>query len=193
MADNAVMFGLSNVYYAPIEEDGTYGTPVAIKGAVNLALTRAGNSNTFYADNSPYFVVDANAGYTGTLEIARAEEAFLKYALGWEEDGNGVLLEDANAIQKPFALLYEVSSNLKPQRFAFYECTLSRPENEANTTTDTTTPDTQKLAITMTPKEFEYGSEKKKFVKGSLVKTETTATKYDGWFDTVVVPTKVAA
>ena len=121
-AENTVIFGLSNVHYAIInDESGTYGTPKKLPGAVSLSISREGSVDTFWADNSGYASFDAsNAGYSGTLTIAHMPKDALVEILGYKET-NGVTWEDANAPTKRFALLYEVSSNTKPERFAFYE------------------------------------------------------------------------
>ena len=47
---NKVKFGLSNCVMAPIKSDGTYDTPIAVPGAVNLSLEPQGDTNDFYAD-----------------------------------------------------------------------------------------------------------------------------------------------
>ena len=67
-----VKYGLTNVYYAVLDEDGEYGTPKRIYGGVSLTCTPEGDSSTFHADNQPYFVQTVNSGYSGTLEVAYA-------------------------------------------------------------------------------------------------------------------------
>ena len=48
MAKNKVKYGLKNVHYAIFNSStNTYGTPVAVPGAVNLSLSPEGESNTF--------------------------------------------------------------------------------------------------------------------------------------------------
>ena len=44
---NKVKYGLSNCYYAVLDETtGTYGTPVAMPGAVNLSLDQEAKPTT---------------------------------------------------------------------------------------------------------------------------------------------------
>jgi len=69
--ENKVRFGLKNVYYAIMTSGGSYITPVAIPGAVNLDMSPAGDTNKFYADNIAYYVGVSNQGYEGSLEIAK--------------------------------------------------------------------------------------------------------------------------
>lgn len=191
-----VVFGLSNVHYAIYDEDdGTYGTPKPIPGGVSLSITREGNSDRFYADNMAYASFETNGGYTGELEMAYVPDSVFIDLLGYIQDSNGLVVEPADAVAKTFALLYEVSSNISPDRFVFYNCTLSRPENDANTTTDSTEPDTQSMAVSMIPRALPYGDGKTLNVtKGHITKpTSGDTSKFDGFFGAVLLPTPPAA
>lgn len=180
-----VRFGIRNAHYAVFDEtSGTYGTPKAIPGAVQLTTEANGNSSNFYADDIVYETFNKNAGYTGSLQIAVAEDELLEDLLGYVKAENGVVYEDANAKQASFALLFEVEGNQKNTRFAFYNCKLSRPSTEANTTTDETTPDTSTLDITMIGRDMNG----KNVVKGHLEYSEQDADTFNGWFDGVVTP-----
>ena len=63
---NKVKFGFKNCYYAPITVSAggevSYGTPVALNGAVSMSLSASGDTTEFYADNSLYFS-DVNNNY----------------------------------------------------------------------------------------------------------------------------------
>ena len=59
MAENKVVFGLQNAHYSIITEgeDGvthTYGTPVPLKGAVEISFRTKGRTTDFYADDILY-------------------------------------------------------------------------------------------------------------------------------------------
>lgn len=169
MADNKVQFGLSNLHVAFLldEATGLYDVPVAIPGAVKLALAPEGKEAPFYADNSTYFNQISNNGYTGDIEAALIPAAVLAGMLGWDTDVNGMLVELANGIQKSFALLYEVDGDVTGKRYAYYKCTTARPTPEHNTKGDTITPDTAKLSLTVVPIVFDGES----VVAGSIERT----------------------
>lgn len=191
--DRPVKYGLTNVYYALLGDEGTYGTPKRIYGGVSLTCSPEGDSSTFHADNQPYFVQTVNSGYTGTLEIAYAEDEFLADVLGYEKDNNGMLVEFTDAIPATFALMFEVSSNIKPQRTVFYACTLARPQSDANTTSDTIEPDTVSLDFTAISREIEFGTETRPVVKGTLTKTTESTTAYNAFYTAVPLPTAISA
>ena len=185
-----VRFGLSNVYYAPITNSG-YGTPVRIPGAVSLSLSVEGSDpSTFWADNIAYYVqAGANGGYTGTLTMALIPDAFKVAILGEVVDDNGMQVEIADASQTSFALMYEVSGDADKKRYCFFNCTASRVAANANTTSDSTDPDTQELEFTAIGKDFTFGGTNvtKSIIKGSA---EESATAYSTWFSAVPTPTK---
>ena len=64
---NKIKYGIKNCYYAvaTIADNGsaTYGTPVALPGAVSLSLEAQGENEPFYADNIVYWVGNGNTGY----------------------------------------------------------------------------------------------------------------------------------
>lgn len=180
---NKVKFGLKNCYYATITEDAggnvTYGTPVALKGAVSMSLAPSGENTEFYADDSMYFMANTNNGYEGTLELALVPDDFKVACLGDVKDANGVMTETANANGNPFALLCEFTLDAKARRFAFYRCQASRTDIASQTKGETTEVQTETLNLTIRPR------------KDGVVKNYTCedvdATTYNGWFNDVYV------
>ena len=185
---NKVTFGLKNVHVALLntasQTPPEWEAPTAIPGAVRFTPTPQGQENTFYADNDPYFVVTSNNGYTAELEMALVPDTILAEMLGWEIDTNGMLVEIANAIPKPFALLGQIEGDKKNRRFAYYYCIASRPTKEHATKNETITPATDVLSLIITP--IEIGE--KSIVKGVLELNDTNKTIYDAFFDSVLLP-----
>lgn len=187
MAENKVKFGLDQVHYAVLtsDTDGTavYSSPVAIPGAVSLTLDADGDLTEFYADNMAYYVSAANNGYSGTLEVARMPDSFRKDVLGEVEDAlAGTLLEKADAEPKPFALLFQFGGDQKKVKHVLYNCSVTRPSINGNTTSKTKEPETESLSI------------KCAALSNGNVKAKTTGaedgTAYADWFTTVWQPSK---
>lgn len=188
---NKVKFGLSNVYYAVLTETinpqtgvvtETYGTPVPIKGAVNLSLNQSGEQTTFRADNLDYFVTYSNNGYEGDFECALIPDSFLIDVMGYALDQNEVLYEVNNAKPKAFALLFQFEGDEKARRHVLYNCKASRPRVASQTTDTTITPVTETLSITASARLSDG------VVKASTKLDDTTSQQYTGWFTAVYVP-----
>lgn len=193
-----VVFGLSRTHYAKYTEGtggeaGTYATPVEAHGAVSITLDIEGENQDFWADNTKYATFSNNGGYTGTIEMAYGKDQMLIDLLGFEYDDNHVLIERADAQPSKFALLFEVESNVSPDRFVFYDVVMGRPGNTANTKTDSTNPDTQSFPITVVPHEFSYGGDLVPIVKGRVSNEGDQAASYASWFSQVKVPAKASA
>lgn len=185
---NKVRFGLEQVHIAFRKEDvggePSWDTPIAIPGAVNFSATPDGGESTFWADNTKYYTRTTNNGYTADLEMALVPDEILAQMLGWEIDSNGMLIEDAEAVPKEFALMGQVQGDARNRRFVYYRCTASRPTQTHGTTTDTTTPTTETLNLTILPLEVNG----KKLVRGVIELDETNAAAYNGFFDAVLLP-----
>lgn len=184
---NKVKYGLSNVYYAvaTIAEDGTasYGTPVKIPGAVNLGLDAQGANEPFYADNIKYYITTANNGYEGDLELALVPDSFRKDILGDIEDKNGILVENADAVAKQFALLFQFEGDTNQTRHVMYNCTATRPSVSGQTKEDSATPQTETLNISCaTVYNSDLGHN---VVKARCLNDTDSATQYAAWFTEV--------
>ena len=178
---NKVKFGFKNCYYAPITvgEGGaiTYGSPVALKGAVSMSLSPSGETTEFYADDGVYFSDVNNNGYEGTLELALVPDDFKVACLGAIADSNGVLVENSTAVNTPFALLCEFTGDEQARRFAFYNCLASRPDLASTTKGESIEVQSETLNLTIRP------------TADGIVKAETKAdtdeTTYEGWYSAV--------
>jgi phi13 family phage major tail protein len=185
---NKVKYGLKNVYYAKAtiaaDNTATYETPVAWKGAVKLSMDAQGDTTNFRADNIDYWVGQSNNGYQGDFESALIPDSFKKDILGYIEDKNGVLVEDAGAVTQPFALLFQFEGDANATRHVLYNVTSGRPSVAGQTTDATIEPQTE--TATFTAVAIHNASLDKDIVKASASPTQATA--YEGWFDAVYQP-----
>ena len=180
---NKIKYGLSNVFYSVITygENGveSYGTPVAMPGAVNMSLSPEGETNPFYADNITYWTSTTNNGYTGTLELALVPDSFKTDVLGETADTAGVIFENANTPTKEFALLFQFEGDDKATKHAMYRCVATRPEVSSSTKEAGITPVTETLNITAMAR-----------ISDHVVKSECkfASSAYATWFDGVYLP-----
>ena len=191
---NKVKFGLNNVHIAKITygTDGnglptiTYGTPFALKGAVNLSLDPNGDNADFYADNTKYFSSSANAGYTGTLEVALINDTFRSDILGETVDSKGAYIENKDDTIADFALGFEVDGDAANRRFWFYQITAQRPSTASQTIETSKTPITETLNITASARITDGA------VKVFMEKSSGNTTEFNGFFSTVYEKTPSA-
>lgn len=189
MAENKVQFGLKNVHYALLTEGDTnsWGTPVAVPGAVNLSLAASGDAVNFYADNVTYYRTVANNGYEGTLELAKIPDEMLSDIWGISTAStSGIQFEYNNIEPKAFALMFEIAGDQNEEKYLFYRCIASRPEIASQTVADTKEPNTQTMDISCMP--LVTGTANQiGLVKAKAGASATTATK-EAWYTSVSVP-----
>ena len=188
---NKVKYGLSNAYYAVLDETtspATYGTPVALPGAVSVSFDQEGDTNKFRADNIDYYVSISNNGYSGDLELALIPDAFLKDVMGETVNtATGLQYERADSKPKPFALLFQFEGDNTSTRHAMYYCKASRPSVASQTTEETIEPVTETINITATARIVEIGGNDVPLVKAKC--DETATTTYNAFFSAVQLPT----
>lgn len=185
MANNKVKYNLKNAHYAMLQtsEEGvvSFGTPVALPGAVSISLDANGEPENFYADGTAYYVINNNMGYDGDLELAMIPEDFRVSALNETLDDNKVLIEDANSELNRFALLFEFDGDVKHIRHVLYNCSASRPGIEGKTNDESREIQTETLTIKATP------------LPSGVVKAKTgnatDSTVYADWYKAVYMPT----
>lgn len=181
-----VLFGFKNVCYSKITETGgeiTYGTPKKFAdegaGGVSIALSPRGESFEKYADDVLWFGDAVNQGYEGELVMTKLTADFKKEIMGYTEDTNGALIESANVTFAKFALGFEVQGNEKPTRTWYYYCTITRPNDEANTKEAEMATNDKTMNIIASPRPTD---EK---VKVTMTKSDTNTTAFDGFFTAV--------
>jgi len=183
-----IKYGLSQVYYAKatIATNGTasYGTPVAIPGAVNLTLDADSETNPFYADNIVYYTSVSNNGYSGSLEVALIPDSFLADIFGDVTASNGLVYEKTDVEPAHFALLFQFEGDADKTRHVFYNCVATRPSVSSSTKEASVTPVTETMNITATSI---YNSA----ITASVVKGKAASatTAYSSWYTAVVQPT----
>lgn len=181
---NKVKYNICNVHYAlqTVADDGTitFGTPVAMPGAVSLSLDANGEPSNFYADGYAYYTISNNMGYEGDLELAMIPESFRTEVLKETLDTNKVLVENANVETANFALLFEFDGDVKKIRHVLYNCAASRPSIESQTNEDEIEVQTETLSITATPLASGYVKAK--------TGDDTAESTYADWYKAVYLP-----
>ena len=183
---NKVLYGIRNVHVAKLTEasDGTitYGTPIAIPGAVGFSPEPQGETTTFYADDMAYYIAQSNSGYQGDLELAITPEEFLTTILGQTADANGALIENADDRAARFALMFEGEGDSTGRRWVYYDCTATRPNREHSTTEESIEVGTETMTITIKPRSTDRA------IKAVMEKTPENESVYNEFFSAVYEP-----
>lgn len=181
-----VEYGFRNVYYAVVTETDnaiTYGTPKSFlsqgAGGISVSLAPSGDENTMYADDVVWFEENTNNGYEGDLVMTNVSDDFKKEVMGYTQDSNGALIENADATFEKFALGFEVQGNDNPTRTWYYYCSVARPTEEHQTKEASTTPAQKTLSLKARPRTTD------KAVKVSLKKATASETAYNSFFSAV--------
>lgn len=179
---NKVKYGLKSVYYATVTfaNDGTptFATPVAIPGAVDMSLSKSGDTYQFYADDGVYFEVADGDVYEGDLEMALIPDGFRTAVLNESADSKNVMFEGATDTKVHFALLFEFTGDVNAIRHVLYNCTAYESEIAGTTKGESIEVKTEKIHI-----------KARALPNGGYIKaktgTDTDATTYSGWYGTV--------
>ena len=183
---NRIQYGVSRLYYAVVTEgtDGklTFGTPVAIPGAVSLKIKSEGDVGTEHADNTTWKNIVTNSGYSGSLEAEILPDSFRKDCLGEDVDStNGIVTENSLVQPAAFALMGQFEGDVKSRRFVYYYCTASRPGAEAKTKGDKIEAMHESIDLTISPRPDD--GVVKRFTNESVQDAV-----YNAWFTKVFEP-----
>lgn len=183
-ATNKVRFGASRVVYA-IETDGVIANEwKELAGAVQISFTPQNSSNTFYADNMGYYMTSGAASDEFSIELADMTDEAKQDILGYIVDSvSGLNIEPVNAQHKTFAMGYQVEGDGNILRGVKYGCTLNRPSEEHNTTTDSTDPDTLTLEGAAIGKTFTVDGEPIPVLGGYCTNGGETHAAFDAFYN----------
>lgn len=177
--ENLVHYDLLNVHVAALTfnaETGeiSYGTPKRLPGAISTDLSAEGESVRLRADGMDYYRAETNNGYSGDLNLAMVPDWFRQDFLGDALSATDkVLVENANASTKPFALLFEFAGDAAHRRHCLYNVTASRPNIKGENKDNQKQADTETLKMTARP--LPGGN-----VKASTT-SETPSAVYENW------------
>jgi len=180
---NKIHYGLKNVYYAKItigtNGNPVYATPVAMPGAVSMALNKDQEITNIGADdNDKYVQIAENNGYTGTLELLALPDSFKTDILGMTAStSTGTILESASDQASHFALLFEFSGDEKKTRHCLYNCFATKPNLESST-----------KGATVEAKSITMDITASKAINGEAIKyscIESSNSVYANWFTAV--------
>ena len=193
--NNKVHFGIKNVHYALVTEttttagtSTTYGSPVAMPGAVSIDLSANQETTEFYADDGVYYITQNDATYEGDLTIADIPDQFKKDVFGDKEDSSGVLVETTGNPVKYFALMFETTGDAGGHRTLFYKCSATRPNASGQTKEETTEVQPMTLSIKAIPRVDldTVGGETKRLTQANV---KEGASAYANFFQAVYEPT----
>lgn len=151
--NNKVEYGISNLHVGTYTDTNgvvTLGTPYAQKGAVSLSIEPEGDSNNFYADNIIYHSGFSDNGFSGSIEVARFDDAFKTQFMGYQVLADGGLAMIKGAIRPNVYLIGQAEGNVEASRFILYNVSLGGIQREYNTIEEDKEPTTETIDITVT-------------------------------------------
>ena len=183
---NKVRYGLKNIHIASVTVGAnnaiTFGTPVALPGAVNVEIAPRGETSDFYADDRIYFSGRSASGYDITAEVALVPDWFKKDYLGMVEDDNGVLVESSGNVDAYFAFLFEFTGDVNAIRHALYYCKATAPTLSGATMGDGgAEPATTTVNITSMPRPDNNEVQ-------ASTGDNTDSAQYQAWYSAVYEP-----
>ena len=111
-----------------------------------LYLTHLGVTDMIYEN------ISSNTGYTGTLESALIPEDVYTAVFSQTKNNDGLVIETADDTKKYIALMTEFQMDASARRYCFYRCMLTRPSVTGATIETATTPQTETVNITVSPR-----------------------------------------
>ena len=145
MANEAPRIGLDEVHIAEVirdDENGiVYGTPMALKGAVNATVNPNSDVATDYGDNGVFFVTNNRGNTEMNLELIDVDSSVLAQMLG-QRKVNGITVESPLDQSPAFAVGFRVwiagekDGEKRYQFFWYAKGKFSVPETGGSTKTE---------------------------------------------------------
>lgn len=188
--EGKVFWGVKKAAYAiaTIASNGsaTYGNPVDVPGSVSMQASPKGESGYFYADDTEYYDLVSSEGYDINWEVARIPDVLREALLGYQEDSNGILVENANAEPVHFALLFETQTDQGAVRHVFYNLIANRNEMNHKTKEASKNPGTETIPCTA---RSIYIPDMDIWTPAARTSADVNPTAFSEWFEEVKVPT----
>jgi|SRR5699024_6286641 len=182
-----LLHGLSNFHMAIVDQDNKesveYGEVEHVEGAVSVSATPNTESNTKYADNGPFAVINS----LGDIDVNMAAvdiPASIKKEMYGQKEKNGVVFSNKDDIVKEVALGFE--AKIRGGGTRFYWFLKGTPEFIAvEHETDEGTVESKDSELTIKFVPLRYNGNWKAELDSDVVKT-------DDWFADVVYDEETA-
>lgn len=192
MADTEkIEYGLSSIFFAPLTstfgsdgtETHTYGKPIALKGAKSLSKSPEGDQTSIYADDTKYYTVTNNNGYSGDLGFIYFSDDIRKTIFKHQEASNGMLIERSDVEPVEGALLFECKGDKNKIRHILYNVKFGNPSQDYATKEDGVEPTEVTIPFVSSPIRLTTGE---MILSG---KCRASDAGYATFFNSVTVPT----
>jgi phi13 family phage major tail protein len=184
-----VRFGISKLYFAKMNADGTFEKPWPCPGAESVDLSSgSGDKQIINADNKIYYSKASAGSKQLDITVARFPRDYYTKLLGQKIDTEtGGLVESPDDIGATFACMYEISGDQGGYRSCFLGCTSSVPTYSAATNTESSISEAaEKATLSASAVTCKDGKEH------TVVTYEPGDKGYDGFFDAVPLATIAA-
>ena len=144
--------GLKNVHYYPATWDEklnklTLGTGKPWRGAVSLSADVSGDSNSTYADDGTWAIIEAIQKEELELEMFQIPEDFQTSHLGAKRDTDGNIVNGDSDKGSYFALAFDFDQDTQARRFLYFYCKAAMPSTSSETKKESNEPKPIKIKI----------------------------------------------
>lgn len=183
-----LVYGIEKCAIAKLKDEKTheYAKIIEWASAIQLSESTKESSDTFYADNGVWAVVNGQSTIEGKLEcyVVPSEISEL---LEWETtDKNNLSIEVATPEPVRCALLYTYRTNKGLKRACLYDVTFTKPNQNLTTIKEKVDPSTVSINFKAVPVAFDgFDATVTKIKTNEQTNKETI----DNWYQKVILPT----